>query len=142
MRNGIQSMINRHNNPLWPILAEDRLYGVLITDRFHLPKDMIKVWLRAKGIKKFIVTSNLVSIAGLAPGSYSFHGQSVVLENSGNILCKDKPHLAGSTRPMIDCMNFMLSIGGVKIYYFIYIGYKNPLNLLNAKIDNFRKKKI
>jgi N-acetylglucosamine-6-phosphate deacetylase len=140
--NGLQNRIHRHNNPLWPILANDHLYGLFVTDSFHIPYELIKVALRSKGASKFIVTSDLVHIAGLKPGLYDFHGEMVVLENSGLLRCQDSNYLAGSTQTMIDCMNYISSFEEVNIEELYKIGYENPLKLINKVIKHNIKDKI
>lgn len=133
--NGLPEMIHRHDNPVWPILAEDRLTGMFITDGFHLPKEMVRVCLRAKGISNFIVTSDLVHIAGNPPGRYLFHGMPVVLEPSGYLHRRDSAQLAGSTSTMMECMNFLASLGETDEKELTQAGFENPLRLLDRKIE-------
>ncbi len=133
--NGIPIMIERHKNPLWSILAEERLSGLFITDGFHLPSKMIKTCLRAKGISKFIVTSDLVFLAGLRPGLYQYHDRPVILEPDGYLHQKDSTFLAGSSCTMMDCMKFLAVIEDLDEAALRQIGYENPLELLNAKIE-------
>src|SRR6202000_2071573 len=40
--NGSAGMMPRHENSLWPQLADDRLTATLIADGHHLPGDMLK----------------------------------------------------------------------------------------------------
>jgi N-acetylglucosamine-6-phosphate deacetylase len=42
-------MINRHYNPFWPQLADDRLHISIIGDGFHLLPEEIKVFYKVKG---------------------------------------------------------------------------------------------
>ncbi|NVM02860.1 MAG: N-acetylglucosamine-6-phosphate deacetylase [Candidatus Helarchaeota archaeon] len=133
--NGLGNMIHRHYNPLWPILAEDRLSGLFITDGFHLPKEMVKVCLRAKGISKFIVTSDMVAVAGKDPGNYVFHNLSVVLESNGYVHLQGSTQLAGSGCNMLECMNFLATIGELDENGLYKVGFENPLKLLNMKIE-------
>jgi N-acetylglucosamine-6-phosphate deacetylase len=136
--NGLQNMIHRHDNPLWPILADQRVYGLFITDGFHLPDDLIKVSLRSKGSSRFIVTSDLVHIAGLNPGVHNFHGDSVILEKSGLLHCQDSEYLVGSTKTMIECMNYLSLLGELSIEELYKVGYESPLNLISKKIEQKR----
>ncbi len=43
--NGCANMINRHHNPIWPQLAEDRLSITIIADGYHLTEEEIKTFL-------------------------------------------------------------------------------------------------
>jgi N-acetylglucosamine-6-phosphate deacetylase len=136
--NGLPEMIHRHENPLWPILADDRLTGMFVTDGFHLPKEMVKVCLRAKGTLRFIVTSDLVHIAGNSPGTYDFHGIPVTLEANRYLHREGTTMLAGSASTMMDCMNFLASTRETDEKDLLRIGFENPLKLLNTVIDGGR----
>nr|MDO8099112.1 N-acetylglucosamine-6-phosphate deacetylase [Candidatus Njordarchaeota archaeon] len=136
--NGLPEMIHRHDNPVWPTLAEDRLTGMFVTDGFHLPKEMVKVCLRAKGTSRFIVTSDLVHIAGYRPGNYDFHGIPVTLEANGRLHRKGPLQLAGSSSAMMECMSFLTSIGETDWKDLTKIGFENPLKLLDSRIEEAR----
>lgn len=131
--NGMPNMINRHQNPLWWQLACDELYGMFITDGHHLPADFIKVALRAKTVKKFIVVSDAVDLAGLPPGTYEFIGRKVVLAPSGRISFADTPYLAGSSANMIQCMNYLASLKLLTEKELWQVGRDNPLHYLGKK---------
>lgn len=133
--NGLPELIHRHFNPLWPMLAEDRLTGLFISDGFHLPKDMLRVCLRAKGPERFAVTSDLSPLAGQPPGEYSFHGVDVVLEEDRHLHCRGVHQLAGSASEMIDCMNVMASLGELDESALRQIGFDTPLGLLRIPCD-------
>ncbi len=138
--NGLADKIDRHDNPLWPILADDRLMGFFITDGSHLPKEMVKVCLRAKGTSKFIVTSDMVHLAGLEPGEYDFHGVPVVLEHENYLHRKGATQHAGSASTMLECMNFLASLRELDETGLYQVGYENPLTLINTQIDKDRLK--
>jgi len=100
--NGSHVMLPRLSNYLWQQLAEDTLWAGLIADGFHLPDDVLKVMLKAKGDKAFIV-SDSVYLAGMPPGEYTTHiGGKVVLTPEGKLHLADNPKLlAGSVQPLI-----------------------------------------
>lgn len=137
--NGIADMLHRHNNPLWTILADDRITGFFITDGNHLPPEMVRVCLRAKRVAKFIVTSDMSCLAGLEPGDYNFHGIPVIFEPNGTIRRKGMLQHAGAGVTMMDDMNFMASLGELDLQGLIKVGFENPLQLLGAKIDKKRQ---
>ncbi|MCL4691688.1 MAG: amidohydrolase family protein [Candidatus Hydrogenedentes bacterium] len=95
--NGIAAQINRHFNPIWPQLADDRLTCSFIADLEHLPENVLKVFMRAKGPERTILTSDVVHIAGLKPGHYDLGGMPVELKPSGRICLSGTELLAGST---------------------------------------------
>ena len=68
--NGCASTINRHHNPIWPQLADNRLMISIISDGFHLPPEILQVFYKAKGAENIIIISGVTSYAGLPPGEY------------------------------------------------------------------------
>ena len=128
--NGIANMLPRHPNPIWTQLADDRLTGLFITDGHHLPVEFVKVALRAKGLDRFIVTSDAAAIAGLPPGEYLCMGTEVVSEPSGRISVKNGQSLAGSSANMADCIKWLRSWSGLSEADLEQVGRTNPLRLL------------
>ncbi len=130
--NGISSTIDRHQNPLWPMLADERLTAMCVTDGFHQPEEMLRVLLKVKAPDRFIVTSDLMPMAGLPPGEYEVCGRTVVLERDGWLHCKDSTQLAGSGRNMLHCMNYLASLGVLTASELETVGFVNPLALLGV----------
>jgi N-acetylglucosamine-6-phosphate deacetylase len=128
--NGISSTIDRHQNPLWPMLADERLTAMCVTDGFHQPEEMLRVLLKVKAPDRFIVTSDLMPLAGLPPGDYEVCGRGVVLERDGWLHCKDSTQLAGSGRNMLECMNYLAGLGLLTASELETVGFVNPLALL------------
>ena len=85
--NGCANMINRHLNPLWPQLANDKLAISIICDGFHLNEEEIRVFHRVKGADKTIVTSDVVEFGGMAPGIYKvWDGSEIELTPEGKLM--------------------------------------------------------
>jgi len=94
--NGLASTIDRHVNPLWPQLAEDRLAAALIPDLQHLPPEALKVFVRAKGVSKTVFASDCIHVALLKPGNYELAGAKVELTKAGRVCLSGTDFLAGS----------------------------------------------
>lgn len=77
--NGCANMIDRHNNPLWPQLADDRITATLIADGSHLNKAEIQCFYKMKGVERTVLVSDALDLAGLPPGEYARGGRLVVL---------------------------------------------------------------
>ena len=99
--NGMAPLLQRHFNPLWPQLAEDRLTCSLIADLHHLPPDVLKTYLRAKGPTRAILTSDVTHLAGLKPGKYDLAGTPVELTRTGRICLSGTELLAGSALELL-----------------------------------------
>ncbi|MFN2352227.1 MAG: N-acetylglucosamine-6-phosphate deacetylase [Kiritimatiellia bacterium] len=128
--NGLPNTVNRHQNPLWWLLACDDLWGMFITDGHHLPEDFIRVALRAKTLDRFLVVSDAVQLAGCPPGEYDFQGHPVILQPDGRVSFAGTPYLAGSSANMLACMNHLAGMEVLGADELRQIGFANPLGLL------------
>jgi N-acetylglucosamine-6-phosphate deacetylase len=125
--NGSAGMIPRHANSLWPQLADDRLTATLIADGHHLPDDMLKTILRAKGTQRCILISDAVAIAGLPQGRYRTPvGGDVELHESGRLSLAGTEFLAGAARPLKDGILRAVSCGGTSLAEGLSMATTNP----------------
>jgi len=128
--NGVPAMLPRHHNPIWAGLANDKLYATIITDGHHLPASVLKTIIRAKKPQRCIVVSDASPVAGLGPGRYEAMGHSVVLEESGRLFDPETGYLVGSAATILQCMNYLASLGLVNPTELITMAYGNPLKLI------------
>jgi N-acetylglucosamine-6-phosphate deacetylase len=98
--NGCANMIDRHRNPLWPQLANDKLIPTVIADGHHLLPEEVKVFCKVKGTGNIILTSDVTHLIGMAPGPYVFHGAGIVLTDDGLIKNPVLNCLAGASLPL------------------------------------------
>jgi N-acetylglucosamine-6-phosphate deacetylase len=94
--NGCSDILPRHPNVLWTQLAEDRLVAGLIVDGIHLPPEMVKTMVRAKGTKRCILVTDAVTCAGCPPGHYRLGPLEVELSPEGRVWSPTSGTLAGS----------------------------------------------
>jgi N-acetylglucosamine-6-phosphate deacetylase len=98
--NGCAATMPRHDNHLWPQLADDRLTAGFIADGFHLPDPALAAMLAAKGEHSYLV-SDAVALAGSAPGDYdSPIGGRVTLSADGRLSMAGTTMLAGAACPL------------------------------------------
>jgi N-acetylglucosamine-6-phosphate deacetylase len=125
--NGIVQEIPRHTNPIWSQLAEDRLTATFIADGHHLPPDVLKVMLRAKGIGNSVLVSDSVALAGMAPGIYSSTiGGQVELKADGKLCILGSDFLAGSTASLAECISRAVRTTGVTLSDALAMATANP----------------
>jgi N-acetylglucosamine-6-phosphate deacetylase len=98
--NGCANYIHRHKNSIWPQLANDLLTTTVIADGQHLSPDELRVFYKVKGPDSIILTSDVIYLAGMAPGIYSFLGSEVILTDEGLLLNKELNCLAGASFPL------------------------------------------
>jgi len=130
--NGCANMIHRHNNPLWPQLAEDRLSAGLITDGFHLNKDEVQTFYKVKGDELTILVSDAVDLAGLPLGEYNRWGGVVEL-TADVVKFPAENVLAGAASPISKCVGNMIKFTGCSLESAINMATRNPARLIGLE---------
>jgi N-acetylglucosamine-6-phosphate deacetylase len=98
--NGCFSQMDRHNNVLWPQLADDRLIGAFIADGFHLPADVLKAMIKAKGLDRTILVTDAVCAAAAPVGTYSLGPLKIQVDQHRKVTQVGAANLAGSALTM------------------------------------------
>ena len=101
--NGLPNLIDRHHNPIWTGLSKDDMTIMAITDGHHLPVNVLKCYLRCKGVERFIAVSDSCLVAGLPPGRYSVNTNEGVLEPNGKFHNPVKKCLIGASMLLPEC---------------------------------------
>lgn len=111
--NGLATPMDRHHNPVWPQLADQRLVAGFIADGEHLPAEALIAMVRAKGgVEGSVLVSDSVAEAGLPPGHYpGVGGQGVDVLPSGRIQLAGTPYLAGSGAHLAHCVAHAVHCG-------------------------------
>jgi N-acetylglucosamine-6-phosphate deacetylase len=130
--NGCANMIHRHNNPLWPQLAEDRLSASIITDGFHLNREEVLTFYKVKGDDLIILVSDAVDLAGLPPGEYQRWGGTVLL-TPDVVKFPAENVLAGAASPISKCVGNMMKFTGCSLESAINMATRNPARLIGLE---------
>lgn len=133
--NGLPEMIHRHRTGLWTAMADERLTALVIPDGHHVPLEMLRVVLRAKGAGRVVATSDMCALAGMPPGRYVAGGNAVVLEPDGRLHREGAWQLAGGTSDLLDCMNVLAGLGEVGPDRLLHVGRMNALALLGHSVE-------
>lgn len=128
--NGCANMINRHDNPLWPQLANDGLMISIICDGFHLRPEEIRVFTQAKGYDKTIITSDVTKFAGLEPGIYkNIVGDDLELTADGKVQYPAQKVLAGSASAIDKGVGHVMKVTGCSLADAIQMASTNSAKL-------------
>jgi len=128
--NGCANMINRHINPLWPQLSDDRLMISIIGDGFHLNPEEIRVFYKVKGPEKTIITSDVTSFASLNPGKYiTEEGETIELTPEGMLRYPAQNVLYGSASPVKKGVVNVMKVTGCSLAEAIRMTSFNPAKL-------------
>jgi N-acetylglucosamine-6-phosphate deacetylase len=113
--NGCANFIHRHHNPIWPQLANEQLIPTIIADGFHLLPEELKVFLKVKGRENLILTSDIVYLAGMAPGRYTFLESEVEMTADGMLRNIAMNCLAGASFPLRTGVGNMMKFTGCSL---------------------------
>lgn len=140
--NGCRQQIDRHNNPLFNILAHREITLCFISDGFHLPEAFIRMLTNCRPVEKLIVVSDSVKFAEMPPGNYrTLDGTEIVMRKDGRLcLASDTDILAGSSYNMMKCMNHLAEMKILSEEQLWQVGYSNALKVLNINPTEFRKR--
>jgi len=132
--NGMANTINRHVNPLWPQLSNDKLMISIICDGAHLRPEEIRVFYKVKGPAKTIITSDVTEYAGLKPGRYkSLVGDSVELTTEGEVRNLQQNVLYGSASAINKGVGHIMEVTGCSLADAIRMASTNPAKLYGLK---------
>jgi N-acetylglucosamine-6-phosphate deacetylase len=124
--NGAANMVNRHFNPFWSQLADDRLHISIICDSFHLLPEEIKVFYKIKGVEKTILTSDVTCFATLQPGLF----QAIELTKEGLLHYPEQKCLYGSASPLTKGIGHIIKVTGCPLAGAIRMASANASRLL------------
>lgn len=125
--NGAAAMLPRHPNFIWAQLADERMAAAFIADGHHLPQDTLKTMIRAKGLEKSILVSDVASLGGLKPGLYTQAiGGQVELTADGRLGIAGTPYLAGAARNLNEGIANVIALTGLSLADALRMATENP----------------
>jgi N-acetylglucosamine-6-phosphate deacetylase len=125
--NGAHATLPRHPNYLWSQLADDRLTAGFIADGHHLPADTFTAMLRAKGLDRAYLVSDVVAAGGLPPGRYQLPvGGDVDVTEDGQLVVAGTPYLAGAAAPLSHGVATAMDLAGLPLADALCLAVRNP----------------
>lgn len=128
--NGLPHLIDRHHNPLIAGLAEDRLQAMVIGDGHHLPWNLLRVILRAKGLERCCLVSDAAPIANHPPGTYACLGATGEINAEGRLSNPATGYLMGSSFTLRRVVNATRRALGLDDATMRRLAVENPLRLI------------
>ncbi len=128
--NGLANTINRHRNPLWAQLADDRMSIGMICDGIHLLPEQIRVFYRAKGPERIIMTSDVSALGGMPVGKYlNDIGDTLEITPEGAIIYPAQQVLAGSAQDLSTGVGHVMEVTGCSLAEAIRMASTNAARL-------------
>jgi N-acetylglucosamine-6-phosphate deacetylase len=134
--NASHPMIPRLRNYLWEQLAEDRLIAGIICDGFHLPKSVVRVFTRVKGLDRLILVSDVAYLGGLKPGLYRWNDVEVQVFNDGHLGLPGTESLAGAAHLLDWDIPRFMEFTGYSLGETIPLCSRNP-GRIQGSPDNY-----
>lgn len=128
--NGCANMINRHENVLWPQLADDRLMISIIADGLHLRQEEVAVFYKAKRASRVILVSDMMRYAGMPPGRYAWLDIEIEVTPAGKIVNVGQDNLAGASFPITRGIYNVMQFTQCPLSEAIDMATSNPANLM------------
>ena len=95
--NGCPLELPRHDNIVQRLLARDELTACFIPDGIHLPKGVLKNFVRAKPTSRVLFTTDAMAGAGAPPGRYTNGPPRIAVGADGVARQPGEKNFAGST---------------------------------------------
>jgi len=133
--NGSHPRIPRLHNYIWEQLAEDRLTAGIISDGFHLPEAVLKVFARVKGMERLILVSDAAYLAGCEPGIYRHDAVEVQVHEDGHLGLPGTEILAGAGHLLDWDIPHFARVTGSRLGEILPLVTTNPAHLLGLEKD-------
>lgn len=130
--NGCANEINRHHNPIWPQLSDDRITPSIIADGFHLTKEEVRTFYKVKGPEKTILVSDALDLAGLPPGEYT-RGERTLLLTPNVVKLPQENVLAGAASPISLCVGVVMDYTQCSLAEAIQMASTNPAEMMSLQ---------
>jgi N-acetylglucosamine-6-phosphate deacetylase len=124
--NGCANLINRHDNPIWPQLANEYLTPSIIADGHHLRKEELKVFYSVKGPDNLMLVSDATELAGMPAGEYDWNGKIVVMTEDGMLKYPAQNVLAGASFPIRKGVKNMVVLAGCSLESAVKMATSTP----------------
>lgn len=125
--NGCTPMIHRQHNIIWSQLSLDELWASFIADGYHIPHYTLRAAIKAKGVERSILISDLSSLSGMPDGEYEANEMTVVLKNGG-LWVKEKGTnlLSGAAKTLDLDVQFLTAEAGFPLEQALIMATVNP----------------
>ncbi|HUL23433.1 MAG TPA: N-acetylglucosamine-6-phosphate deacetylase [Thermodesulfobacteriota bacterium] len=127
--NAPAALLPRYRALIEKQLAADQLMASIIVDGIHLSPDVVKNYVRAKGINRIVLTTDSMAGAGAPPGRYTLGDQEVEVTCDRAARLVTTSRLAGSTLTMDHAITNVIHFAGMDLASAIGMAAKNGQKL-------------
>jgi N-acetylglucosamine-6-phosphate deacetylase len=131
--NGSYTHIPRLKNYIWEQLAADELTAGIISDGFHLPPAVVKVFARAKGLDRLVLVSDVALLGGFKPGIYKWGNLDARVFDDGHLGLPGTSILAGAAHLLDWDLAHFVGFTSLEIGQAIRLCTVNPARVLGLE---------
>ncbi len=125
--NAMRALDHREPGVLGVVLDDEALYAELICDGVHVAAEMVRLWLRCKGLERTILVTDSMAAAGMPDGEYQLGGFPVQVADG---VCLANGVLAGSVLTMDRAVEKVLEFTGCGLEAAVRMASRNPARML------------
>jgi N-acetylglucosamine-6-phosphate deacetylase len=129
--NAPSALLSHHQNLIQKQLAMDQLMASIIADGVHLPQDVVKDYVRAKGVDRIILITDSIAGAGASPGRYTLGDIDVEVGPDRTARLASHSRLAGSTLTMDRAVTNAIRFAEIDLTSAIHMAARNAKNLFS-----------
>ncbi len=128
--NGTARELAKNDNPIMAQLGDDRLSASFIADGYHLPPEVLQVYLRAKQSERTLLVTDATAGAAAPPGRYRLG--DLELERGKEPVARDPAtsRPAGAAVSLDQCVRNVMQWYGVSLDEAVAWAGTQPLHLL------------
>ena len=131
--NGTATMLSKHDNPILAQLSEDRLSAGFIADGYHLSKEQLQLYLRAKGLNRSILVTDATAAAGATPGIYGLGSMKLERQKEPVAISPDTGRPAGSAATLDQCIQNMIDWFDLSLDEAVSLASHNPRKMIEIE---------
>lgn len=132
--NAMRALGHREPGVLGVVLDDQRLHAELICDGVHVAPELVRLWLRSKGVERAILVTDAMSAAGMPDGRYKLGELDVDVADGRAMLAGDLERgartLAGSVLTMDRAVANLRQFTGASIADATRLASHNPAAML------------
>lgn len=128
--NGSHATVPRLSNYLWEQLAADELTAGVISDGYHLPHAVLRTFVRAKGLERLFLVSDVAVHGGREPGVYRWGENMVEVFSDGHLGLHGTTFLAGAGHLLDRDVVQIMHASGIALREAVALCTVNPARLV------------
>ena len=125
--NAMRALGHREPGIVGAVLDDERLFAELICDGIHVAPELVRLWLKAKGMDKAILVTDSMGASGMPDGVYTL-GTFPVTVTDGRAISNG--HLAGSVLTMDRAVANLQKFTGASLETAVRLASSNPATML------------